>query len=176
MTESSGKGRPTPKRSDAQKRRTGPVSPPPATRREAAKRLREQQASGRKRLRDGTIAGDERAMLPRDAGPVRRLVRDTVDGRRSLGILLLPSAFILIVTQYTKQTTLFTVAVVLWVATIVAVVIDMTITARRIRGGIRRDFPGEVKVRGHVAYGLLRTTVFRRFRMPPARVGVGGAG
>lgn len=176
MTESSGKGRPTPKRSDAQKRRTGPVSPPPATRREAAKRLREQQASGRKRLRDGTIAGDERAMLPRDAGPVRRLVRDTVDGRRSLGILLLPSAFILIVTQYTKQTTLFTVAVVLWVATIVAVVIDMTITAWRIRGGIRRDFPGEVKVRGHVAYGLLRTTVFRRFRMPPARVRDGGAG
>ena len=174
MTDSAGKGRPTPKRSDAQKRRTGPVSPPPATRREAAKRLREQQASGRKRLRDGTIAGDERAMLPRDAGPVRRLVRDTVDSRRSFGILLLPSALILIITQYTKQPTLLTIAVALWTTTILLVVIDMVIAARRIRGGIRRDFPGEGKLRSHVAYGLLRATVFRRFRMPPARVGVGG--
>ena len=174
MTDSAGKGRPTPKRSDAQKRRTGPVSPPPATRREAAKRLREQQATGRKRLRAGTIAGDERAMLPRDAGPVRRLVRDTVDGRRSFGILLLPSALILIITQYSKQPTLLTVAVVLWIGTILVVVIDLVITARRIRSGIRRDFPGEGTLRSHVAYGLLRATVFRRFRMPPARVGVGG--
>ncbi len=176
MTESSGKGRPTPKRSDAQRRRGGPVSPPPATRREAAKRLREQQASGRKRLRDGTIAGDERAMLPRDAGPVRRAVRETVDSRRSLGIILLPAALILVAAQFTKQPTLLSIALVLWTATILAVVIDMVLTAQRIRGRIRREFPTVGPLRSHLAYGLLRSTVFRRFRMPPARVASGDPG
>src|SRR5829696_5377893 len=39
-----GKGRPTPKRAEAQGRRSGPVPPPPTTRKEAFKRQREQQA------------------------------------------------------------------------------------------------------------------------------------
>lgn len=173
MTESSGKGRPTPKRSDAQKRRTGPVSPPPATRREAAKRLRQEQASGRKRLRDGTVAGDERAMLPRDAGPVRRLVRDLVDSRRNLGIALLPAALLLVAAQVLRQPAVLQIALALWTATILAVAFDLVVTGARIRNRIRRDFPGEGKLRSHIGYGLLRSTVFKRFRMPPARVRVG---
>ncbi len=44
------KGRPTPKRAAAAR---GPVPPPPQTRKEAVKRLREQQAAGRKDLKAG---------------------------------------------------------------------------------------------------------------------------
>ncbi|GAA4308534.1 hypothetical protein GCM10023162_13260 [Klenkia terrae] len=46
-----GKGRPTPKRSEAQGRRPGPPPPPPTTRKEAYKRMREQQAAGRGRAK-----------------------------------------------------------------------------------------------------------------------------
>ena len=47
-----GKGRPTPKRSEAQgARRGGPVPPPPRTRKEAAQRAREEARAARERVR-----------------------------------------------------------------------------------------------------------------------------
>jgi len=53
-----GKGRPTPKRADAQRRRTGPVAPPPSTRKEAAKLARARATESRERVRDATARGD----------------------------------------------------------------------------------------------------------------------
>jgi len=87
--QTTGKGRPTPKRSEAQKRRSGPVAPPPTSRREAAKQLRAKQAENRQRVRKGSLAGDETALLKRDQGPVRKMVRELIDSRRSLGWILL---------------------------------------------------------------------------------------
>ena len=174
MTESStGKGRPTPKRSDAQKRRGGPVAPPPSNRKEAAKQLREKQAANRQRIKTGTATGDEIAYLPRDRGPVRRLVRNTVDAKRSLAILLLPVAALLVVAQVLGDRVLTAIAVGVWLATLVGVAFDLAITAIRLRTTLRQAFPTEKGLRGHIAYGLLRTTVFRRMRMPKPQVSPG---
>ncbi len=164
-----GKGRPTPKRSEAQRRRGGPVAPPPATRREAAKRLRARQAEARKGVRDGTIAGDQSRMLPRDAGPARALVRDLVDGRRNFAVVLLPVALVLVLAQFLGNPAVLSVAARLWTATLLVVVADLIAIALVLRRKVGAVFPGE-RVRGHVGYGLLRSTVFRRFRMPPPRV------
>jgi hypothetical protein len=171
VTESTGKGRPTPKRSETQRRRTGPVAPPPATRREAASRLRAQQAEQRGRLRKGTETGDEANMLPRDAGPVRRTVRDVVDGRRNLGILLLPAALLLVIGDFLgPRTVFFSIVFALWTATVLGVAFDLVVTALKIRSSLRQDFPKADQLPKHIMYGLFRSTVFRRFRMPPARV------
>ena len=164
-----GKGRPTPKRSEAQKRRTGPVPPPPATRKEAAQRLRASQAQARQQVREGTLAGDDRRMLPRDAGPVRAFVRDAVDGRRNTGVLLLPAALLSVLAQLTRNPSLLAVMTGLFFATLIATVLDLVLTGLRLRGELGKRFPDE-RLRGHISYGLLRTTVFRRFRMPPPRV------
>ena len=169
----SGKGRPTPKRSDAAKRRGGPVPPPPATRREAAKQLRAKQADGRQQIRAGTAAGDEKAMLPRDRGPVRRLVRNTVDSRHTAAFLLLPVAAFLVVAQLTADPAIVAIAVGIWLATLLGVAADLAITGFRLRSAIRTNFPAEGKLRGHVFYGLLRTTVFRRMRSPKPQVSPG---
>src|SRR5688500_10937992 len=59
LLRASGKGRPTPKRSEAQGRRQGPPPPPPTTRREAYKRMREQQATRRAQTRLGASRGDD---------------------------------------------------------------------------------------------------------------------
>jgi hypothetical protein len=111
-----GKGRPTPKRSEAQKRRGGPVPPPPATRREAAKRLRAERAADRK---GGSRRVDTGRQLARDAGPVRALVRDVVDGRRNLAIVMLPVALLLVVAQMVATAAILSVAVTVWSATLV---------------------------------------------------------
>jgi hypothetical protein len=156
-----GKGRPTPKRSQAQRgRRGGPVPPPPRTRKEAAQRARDEAKAARSQVREG------RTLLPRDAGPVRALVRDVVDSRRSIGTLMLPLALVLLLAQASGNRRVLDIALLVWIAGIVALVTDLVLTARTLRRRLREQFPEEQKVRGHVAYGLLRTTVFRRWRIP----------
>ncbi len=169
---SDGKGRPTPKRSDAQKRRTGPVPPAPANRKEAAKRLREQQASGR----TGSRAGAGRpggGMLARDAGPIRGKVRDIVDSRRNLGVLLLPGGLIAILGQVSGSRQLYISALALWLAILGAVVLDSIGTGLRIRKELAAAFPQEQKLSSHITYGLARSTRIRRLRQPRPTVGRG---
>ena len=165
-----GKGRPTPKRSEARGARGGPVPPPPATRKEAAKRAREQAALARTRTREGTARGDQKAMLPRDQGPVRALVRDAVDGRRNVGVLLLPLALLLVVAQFSREPRLIGIALTFWLAGVLAMVVDVVVTSVVISRRVRAAFPEEGSVKGHVGYGLLRSTQFRRFRLPPPQV------
>jgi hypothetical protein len=164
-----GKGRPTPRRSDTQKRRTGPVTPPPTNRREAARQLRAKQAENRQRIKQGTARGDERAMLPRDAGPVRRLVRDFVDARRSLGFLLLPIALLVVFAGVTGNVALQALTFGIWLATLLGVALDMGLAGTQLRKALIAKFPDERR-RGHIFYGLLRTTVIRRFRTPKPQV------
>lgn len=170
---SSGKGRPTPKRKDAQQRRGGPVAPPPATRKEAAKRIRAQGAEKRRAVKTGTRSGDERAMSGRDSGPVRRLVRDLVDSRRHVGVLLLPATFLPVLANLSSSAPLRALATSLWLAAILAAVSDMVITGILVRRRVRVDFPTETTMRGHVGYAMVRTAQFRRFRLPPPRVSPG---
>ena len=165
-----GKGRPTPKRSEARGTRVGPVLPPPTSRREAARRTREQQSADRKAVRAGTLAGDQAKMLPRDAGPVRSMVRDLVDSRRNAGVVLMPVALLLLASRLTGVPIVQAVVIRVWTVVLLVVIGDLVATGYAIRRQLRADVPGATKVRGHVFYGLLRSTVFRRFRMPPPRV------
>ncbi len=170
-TESSptGKGRPTPKRKDAETRRGGPVAAPPSNRKEAARQLREKQAEQRKAVRKGNLSGNltgkEKLLLPRDRGPERRLVRDVVDARRSLGFLLLPGALVVVIAGFTGNVRLQAIMFGLWMAVLLGVAFDLFLAGFQIRTALQAQSPGGKK-RGHIAYGLLRTTVIRRFRMP----------
>jgi hypothetical protein len=120
--------------------------------------------------RDRSRAGDDRYMVKRDAGPVRRLVRDTVDGRRSAGVLVLPVAVLLVVSSLLPFRAVQAVVTTLWLATLLAVVVDVVVLSVLIRKNVRAAFPEEGRLGGHTAYGVLRSTVFRRWRMPPAAV------
>ena len=165
-----GKGRPTPKRSAAQGRRTAHVAPPPQTRKEAAKRARDEANAARTRIKEGAQAGDPRYLAKRDAGPVRKLVRDTVDSRRNLGVVILPLAVLLLVAQVTGSPVLVTIMLAIWLASVLALMLDTVVTGTLIRRNVRAAFPDEPRMFSHVGYGLLRSTVFRRFRLPPPAV------
>jgi len=168
-----GKGRPTPKRSASQKRRTGPVPPPPKTRKEAAARARAQAVEARQKAKGGVAAGDERYLLKRDAGPVRKLVRDTVDSRRNIGVLILPLALVLVLSSLAGSRAVMDVALALWMGAILALVVDAVFTGILIRKRIRAAFPDERGIGRHIGYGLLRSTVFRRMRLPKPQVSPG---
>lgn len=164
-----GKGRPTPKRSEAQKRR-GPVAPPPATRREAAKRMRAEQAEERRGVRAASVTGDQRKMLPRDAGPVRAMARDLVDSRRNLAVLMLPFAVAVLAVRLLGNQRLTDFLTSVWTLTLLLVVADLVVLAVLLRRQLRTAFPQEPSMRGHIGYALMRCTTFRRLRMPPPRV------
>ena len=166
----SGKGRPTPKRKDAQRRHGGPVAPPPTTRKEAAKRIRAQGAETRKAVRSGTRSGDESAMMGRDQGPVRRLARDLVDSRRHVGVLLLPATVLPVLANLSGSNAVRAFATSVWLVAVLAAVMDMILTGLIVRRRIHTDFPAETTMRGHVGYAVVRTAQFRRFRLPPPRV------
>ena len=168
----SGKGRPTPKRKDSQKRRGGPVTPPPANRREAARRIREQGKEQRAQTKRGAKAGEPRYLMKRDQGPVRQLVRDMVDSRRHIGVLLLPAALLPVLAQLTGSPQVLALATTLWLATLLAAVGDFALTAFLVRRRVRADFPDDPG-RGHLFYATMRTAQFRRFRLPKPVVQVG---
>ncbi len=171
LVRSAGKGRPTPRRSEAQGRRPGPPPPPPTTRREAYRRMREQQASRRGDARQAAARGDDAFLPARDRGPVRRAVRDLVDSRRNVAVLMLPFALTLIVVQLVVgQGALLALFYRAWTLVVLLVIADLVLLALLVRRAVRAAFPQEQRTRGHVGYALLRSTSFRRLRMPSPRV------
>jgi hypothetical protein len=161
------KGRPTPKRREAERGRRRAVAAPRG-RKEAYKRTRERQRGDRARQMEALKAGDERYLPARDRGPVRKYVRDMVDTRRSVAEFFLPLAVLILVltTVGTPQMKLYGSA--LWVALLVLIIFDSIVLAFRLRRGLAGALPNEPH-RGALPYALMRSMQIRRFRLPPPR-------
>ncbi|HKJ11913.1 MAG TPA: DUF3043 domain-containing protein [Ornithinimicrobium sp.] len=88
-----GKGRPTPKRREAQAARRRPLVADTrgASREEKLKRKRDRAVA-----RDGMLRGQEKYLPARDRGPQRRYLRDAVDRRWNIGEVLLPTMLIIL--------------------------------------------------------------------------------
>jgi Protein of unknown function (DUF3043) len=163
-----GKGRPTPKRSEAERGRRRAITAP-TSRKEAYRRTRERQREERQRNMAGLRAGDERHLPPRDRGPVRKYARDMVDARRSVAEFFLPLALLILVLNFTSNPRVQLVGSTLWMLLVVLIVVDSVALAFRLRRGLRRSHPDE-NPRGAIPYALMRSMQIRRFRLPPARV------
>ena len=97
MTEEAAKkGRPTPSRKEAEsKRKVSTLAP--VIGKEAKKRDKALARERRVAAREAYLRGDENALPLRDRGPVRRFVRDEVDGRRSIGEYFLPIVMLVLI-------------------------------------------------------------------------------
>jgi hypothetical protein len=170
----SGKGRPTPKRSQAQGRRQGPPPPPPTTRKEAYKRMRAQQAARRGEVRRGAARGEEAYLPARDRGPVRKLVRDIVDSRRSVGSFFLAIAAVAFVGTIVPNLAVRSYASFVLTGYLMLLVVDSVVLGRRIKRTVAERFAdGSQKTKGAVWYGITRSTMIRKWRFPKPDVPVG---
>lgn len=170
---STGKGRPTPKRSEAERRRRVPVTAP-KTRKEAAAYQKAQQRETRNTHRSALRSGDERNLPPRDAGPVRRYVRDLVDARRNAGNYVLFVAFVIVLAGIVGGR-IPAVAVVLayvYPALLLWIIVDMYLLVRIVRRKVRLAFP-DTDTRGLGGYAAMRAFQIRRLRLPPPKVKLG---
>ncbi|MDF3297177.1 DUF3043 domain-containing protein [Streptomyces tropicalis] len=162
------KGRPTPKRSEAQSQRRS-VASTPTTRKDAAKRQREDRRAAMERQRQALAGGDERYLPARDKGPVRKFARDFVDSRWNVAEFFLPMAVVILVLSMVRAGALQSVVLLLWLVVIVLIVLDSAVTGFRLRGRLAERFPDENK-RGAVAYALMRSLQMRRLRLPKPQV------
>ncbi|HLL35020.1 MAG TPA: DUF3043 domain-containing protein [Streptomyces sp.] len=162
------KGRPTPKRSEAQSQRRS-VANTSMTRKEAAKRAREERRAALERQRQALAGGDERYLPARDKGPVRRFARDFIDARFNIAEFFLPMAVVILVLSMVRVAALQNVALLLWLVVIVLIVLDSFVTGFRLKKRLAERFPDENK-RGAVAYALMRSLQMRRLRLPKPQV------
>jgi Protein of unknown function (DUF3043) len=171
LVKASGKGRPTPKRNEAQGRRPGPPPPPPTTRKEAYKRQREQVAARRAETRLGAARGDDAYLPARDRGPVRRLVRDVVDSRRNVGSFFLAIAGVALIGTLVPSVALRTYSSFLLFGFFILLIVDSVVLSRKIKRKVAERFPdGNHRTRGLVWYGISRATMIRRWRFPKPEV------
>ncbi len=162
------KGRPTPKRSEAQSQRRS-VANTSMTRKDAAKRQREERRAALERQRQALAGGDERYLPARDKGPVRRFARDFVDSRFNIAEFFLPMAVVILVLSMVQVPALQNIALLLWLVVIVLIVLDSFVTAFRLKKRLAERFPDDNR-RGAVAYALMRSLQMRRLRLPKPQV------
>ncbi|MEV5999819.1 DUF3043 domain-containing protein [Streptomyces griseomycini] len=162
------KGRPTPKRSVAQSQRRS-VANTSMTRKEAAKRQREERRAALERQRQALASGDERYLPARDKGPVRRFARDFVDSRFNIAEYFLPMAVIILVMSMVQVPALQNASLLLWLVVIVMIVLDSIVTGFRLKKQLAERFPDDNR-RGAVAYALMRSLQMRRLRLPKPQV------
>ncbi|MCW2945616.1 MAG: hypothetical protein JWR24_2333 [Actinoallomurus sp.] len=170
-----GKGRPTPKRRDAEKRNRSPITAP-RTRKEAYRQVRERQAGDRQKTREGMARGDDRYLPTRDRGPVRRLARDFVDSRRTFGEFFMYLTLLILLGAMAAPVSVKTYLYVYgWPVMLVLIVGESIYLGGRVKKLAGERFPGE-SLRGIGLYTATRAMQIRRLRMPKPRLKPGQKG
>ena len=171
ITKEGGKGRPTPTRREAEaaaKARAKVAGDKKA----AAKVLRQNRSEQSQKIRQAMKTGDERYLPARDQGKVRRFVRDLVDSRLCMAEFLLPLLLVIMLLQYSPNSTLMTFSNGLWLSTILLVTLDTGYLVWKIKRELKHRFPDE-STKGAVFYGVLRAMQLRFLRLPKPQVKLG---
>ena len=165
------KGRPTPKRKEAEAARKVSSLAPAATK---ADKVRNKQAQKAARIaaRAAYMRGDENALPLRDKGPARRFVRNYVDSRRSIGEYFLPVIFLVLGLTLVQNPVFQIGSIVIMYLVLFISVIDGLILSRKIKKVVAEKFPG-TSLKGLGMYGWLRSTQMRRMRTPRPTVKAG---
>lgn len=133
------------------------------------RRERELARTERARSRQAMATGDERHFLARDRGPVRKFLRDYVDSRRTIAEFFLPIIVLVLVFSFISIPQIQLFSTLLWLATMLLLILDLTMLGFRVKREIRARFPDE-NGRGHVLYAIARATQIRKLRLPKPAV------
>jgi len=162
-----GKGRPTPSRREREAQRKRPLVP--EDRRQANKEARAKLAQAREKARIGMANGEERYLPARDKGPQKRYVRDYVDARFSVGEVMIPLMFLVIVLTFFPQPEIqFFGILALWAFFLVAI-IDCVVLGFLINRRLKEKF-GDSRVERVRWYAAMRALQLRPMRLPKPQV------
>ncbi len=175
------KGRPTPKRSEAERGRRQGITGTPARpgARGGSARGGSGRSSGGKESREDRLRrteamrrGEEWALPARDRGPVKALARDYVDSKRRISEYYMYVMIAVIIVLFVRAASVQLYAEPVALVLIVFVVVDAFFLRLGLKRLIERRLPGQ-SVRGVGLYAVFRALQIRRFRVPPPRVSPG---
>lgn len=180
-TAETGKGRPTPKRSQAEAGRyrtvtgsttsgRGPVKAPDPRRKltpDEKARVREDRGKQLQAMR----RGEEWALGPRDRGPAKKIARDYVDSHRRPMEYYMYALIVLILALFAgrSSTTINSYMQYFLLVIIVIIAVDGYLLRRSVLKVVQERLPNE-SVRGLGMYSIMRALQIRRFRTPAARL------
>jgi hypothetical protein len=157
----------TPKRTGTPRR---PGAPAPVTKADKAE-ARRAAATERGRQRTAMMNGEEWALMQRDKGPERKLVRDVVDARRNLAEygMYAVIAFVIMSMVSAKNPSAALVLEMLLLLMVAFVIVDSFFLSRRIKKIVSAKMP-KANLRGLSRYGIARSMQFRKMRIPNPQV------
>ena len=164
---SGGKGKPTPTRKTMEDARKRPlVSNDRAL---ARKQARATMQTQRDKARIGLANGEEKYLPMRDRGPQKRYVRDYVDARFSVGEIMIPIMFGVIILTFFPQPEIQVAGIfALWIF-FVAAVIDAIALGFIVKRKLAAKF-GETRVEKVRMYSAMRALQLRAMRLPKPQV------
>jgi len=172
-----GKGRPTPKRSEAERGRYQPItgsrpSSSRSSRGPAGPRTPEDKQrarTDRTRRYEAMKEGQEWALNPKDRGPVRALARDYVDSKRRVSEYYMYILLVLVVALFFRSKAAQEFISPLILVLVVVIVVDAQLIKRALNRLVAERLPGQ-STRGLTLYAVMRALQIRRFRIPVPRV------
>lgn len=174
-----GKGRPTPKRSEAERGRyqsiTGSTTSgrgPGTGSAPKGKMTPEDKArvrSERDKRMSAMRRGEEWALGPRDRGPIKKLARDYVDSHRRPSEYYMYVLVLLLIALLSRSKVLNTYVSPFVLVLVVVVVIDGYFIRRALFKLAAERYPNE-STRGMTTYAVMRALQIRRFRTPAPRL------
>lgn len=162
------KGRPTPKRSEAERHRRQPITAP-ADRKAAYQQSRGRDSGDRARRQEAMKRGEEWALLAKDKGPVRKLVRDYVDSRRGISEYYMFGLLFFVVLLFIPALRGAALLIYLVWALLLVMVVESIIVGNRVVRLVQQRFPGE-STKGLRWYATTRGAMIRRMRIPAPQV------
>lgn len=124
----------------------------------------------REKARIGMANGEEKYLMAKDKGVQRRYIRDYLDARWSVGELIIPVMFLVIILTFIKNQTMQTAAIFgLWGFFLLAV-IDCIVVGVILQRKIAEKFGAEKVQSGNRWYVAMRALQMRRMRLPKAQV------
>jgi Protein of unknown function (DUF3043) len=162
-----GKGRPTPKRSESERRRRPFTAP--GDKKEANRQYRDRQRQERTRRQQGLQRGEQWALPPRDRGPVKALARDYVDSRRRLSEFYMYGLLVLLALLFVRNALVQSIVPLLVLIAVMIMLVEGIFIGRRVRTLAAERLPGE-STRGVALYAAMRALQIRRLRMPKPRI------
>jgi hypothetical protein len=176
-----GKGRPTPKRSEAEANRyrslTGSTtsgrnrSSTAAPSRKLTPEEKARVRSDRGKQMQAMRRGEEWALQPRDRGPMKKLARDYVDAHRRPSEFYMYALIVLVVALVAGKAhkALNSDLQFLLLAIIAVIIVDAILLRRSITKLAKERLPDE-STRGITFYAIMRALQLRRFRNPAPRI------
>jgi hypothetical protein len=160
-----GKGHATPTRKASEAANIRPLVPGRGDK-EGRRIQKVKMQEARDKARIGMANGDEKFLPARDKGVQRRYIRDYVDARFSLGEVMIPVMFVVIIATLIPDQLVQTSLMLALYVFVIAVILDSVILGFLITRKLKAKFGEEKVERGVRWYAAMRALQLRPLRLP----------